>query len=84
MKQFTNSLGKGKLAFLPQMDPQKVTETMLASLNEDMGISTKTLQDLKCVFGNVMNDLKIDHEARKQAHAEDDRNGAHEDHRCGG
>lgn len=84
MKQFTNSLGKGELAFFPQMDPQKVTETMLASLNEDMGISTKTLQDLKCVFRNVMNDLKTDYEARKQAHVEDNQNGAREDHRCGG
>ena len=84
MTQFTNSLGKGELAFLPQMDPQKVTETMLASLNEDMGISAKTLQDLKCVFGNVMNDLKTDYETRKQAHAEDSQDGAREDHRCGG
>lgn len=84
MKQFTASLDKGELSSIPKMNQHELAGKMLSPINEDLGISAENLQDLKRVFGNVMNDLKTEFDARKQALAESDQSETREDHRCGG
>lgn len=84
MKQFATSLNKGELSSIPKMNQHELVEKMLSPINEELGIRTENLQDLKRVLGNVMNDMKTEFDARKQALAESDQNGAREDHRCGG
>lgn len=84
MKQYTNSLDKGELPSLPKMDQHELVETILSPINEELGISAEIRQDLKRVLGNLMNDLKAEFDARKQALAENDQSKARENHRCGG
>ena len=84
MKQFAASLDKGELPSIPKMNQHELAEKLLSPINEDLGIGAENLQDLKRVFGNVMNDLKTEFDARKQTLAESDQNEAREDHRCGG
>ena len=84
MKQFATSLDKGELSSIPQMNQYELAEKMLSPINEDLGISVENLQDLRRAFGNVMNDLKTEFDARKQALTENDQNETREDYRCGG
>ena len=84
MKQFATSLDKGELSSIPQTNQYELAEKMLSPINEDLGISAENLQDLRRAFGNVMNDLKTEFDARKQALTENDQNETREDYRCGG
>ena len=84
MEQFTQLLGKGQLAFLPQVDQHQFTEQLLSPMQGLGGISSESLQGLALAFENVLNDLKAQHEMLKQSAANGESNGANEVSRCGG
>ena len=77
MEQITQQLDKGQLAFVPQVDQRQFAEQLLSPIQGLDGISSESLQGLALAFGNVLNDLKAQHEMLKQL-------AANEVSRCGG
>ena len=72
------------MAFIPQMDQHQFAAQLLSPMQGLEGISSESLQDLERAFGNVLNDMKAQHEMLKQSAANGESNGANEAHRCGG
>ena len=69
MEQIAQQLDKGKLVFIPQMDQHQFAAQLLSPMQEMDGISSETLQDLGRAVGNMLNDLKAQHEKVKQSAA---------------
>lgn len=84
MEQFTQLLGKGQLAFLPQVDQHQFAEQVLSPIQGLDGISSESLQGLALAFGNVLNDLKAQHEMLKQSAANEESAEVNGEHRYGG
>lgn len=84
MEQITQQLNKGQLAFLPQVDQHQFAEQLLSPMQGLDGISSESLQGLALAFGNVLNDLKAQHETLKQSTANEESDGANEACRCDG
>lgn len=57
---------------------------VLSPMQEVDGISSETLKDLVRAVGNVMNDMKTQHEMLKQSAANEVSDGANKARRCGG
>ena len=77
MEQFTKQLDKGQLAFVPQLDQHQFAAQLLSPMQRLECISSESLKGMAQAFGNVLNDLKTEYEARKSR-------GDGEDRRCGG
>lgn len=84
MELYAKLLGKGQLAFLPQMDQHQVAEKLLSPLQTLDCIRSETRQDLIRAVGNVMDDLKAKHERVKQTAASGGMDETNVDCRCGG
>ena len=69
MEQIAQQLDKGQLAFIPQMDQHQFAAQLLSPMQGLEGISSESLQDLERAFGNVLNDMKAQHEMLKQSAA---------------
>ena len=82
MEQIAQQLDKGQLAFIPQMDQRQFAAQLLSPMQGLDGISSESLQDLERAFGNVLNDMKNQHEMLKQSAANGESNGANEVRRC--
>lgn len=82
MEQIAQQLDKGQLAFVPQMDQHQFAEQLLSPMQGLDGISSESLQDLERAFGNVLNDMKTQHEMLKQSAANGESDGANEVRRC--
>ena len=82
MEQITQQLGKGQLAFVPQMDQHQFAAQLFSPMQELDGISSETLQDLGRAVGNMLNDLKAQHEKVKQSAVDGESNGANETRCC--
>lgn len=84
MEQIIQHLGKGQLAFVPQLDQHQFAERLLSPMQELEGIRSESLQDLVRAVGNVMNDMKGQYESMKQSAVNGEPDGANGGHRCGG
>ena len=84
MEQIAQQLDKGQLAFIPKMDQHQFAAQLLSPMQELDGISSETLKDLVRAVGNVMNDMKTQHEMLKKSAADGESDGANEARRCGG
>ena len=84
MEQIAQQLDKGQLAFIPQMDQHQFAAQLLLPMQGLEGISSESLQDLERAFGNVLNDMKAQHEMLKQSASNGESDGANEVRRCGG
>lgn len=83
MEQITQQLDKGQLAFIPQMDQYQFAAQLLSPMQGLEGIRSETLNDLVRAVGNVMNDMKTQHEILKQSSANEENDGTNEAHRYG-
>ena len=84
MEQIAQQLDKGQLAFVPHMDQHQFAAQLLSPMQGLEGFSSESLQDLERAFGNVLNDMKTQHEMLKQSAADRESDGANEARCCGG